>query len=252
MMILTKARRKIAKMVGGASAFEASPVRDNSLDSPLWNVSGMGDAFELKWNGIPCVFTLSTGRVGTMTLAAMLRSSQTVQAVHEPFPRLLRLAYLAFMEDPGQTRDPDRWQMAVDTARSEMIWGAYRNGKIHFETSNRVTFLAPTLARLYPGSKFIFLHRDPLAIIRSGIARGWYAGNSWDWARITPRPDDPSHQLWPSMSQSEKIAWYWAVTNAYCLAFVEKISPERCLVVRSELFLVVESKKSPNCFTSWG
>jgi len=45
----------------------------------------------------PAIFTLSTGRAGTQTLAALLALSTNLLAFHEPAPKLYGLGQLAYL-----------------------------------------------------------------------------------------------------------------------------------------------------------
>jgi hypothetical protein len=184
-------------------------------------------AHAAHWKDVPCVFTLSTGRSGTATLAMLLDCSPFVEARHEPQPRLLRLSREAFQNGATTSNGEDGWDLALEAARSDLVWHAYQRGQAYVETSNRLTYLAPMLSRYFTDSKFILLHRHPLDVIRSGLRRAWYQGHPWDWARIQPREGDPFFEHWEELSSEEKIAWYWAAVNGEALRVVAPLSPGR-------------------------
>jgi hypothetical protein len=184
-------------------------------------------AHAARWRGVSCVFTLSTGRSGTATLALLLDRSPFVEARHEPRPRLLRLSRAAFQNDATAPHGADGWDLVLEAARNDLVWHAYQRGQVYLETSNRLTYLAPMLGRYFADSTFIFLHRDPLEVIRSGLRRAWYQGHPWDWARIQPRDDDPTLEHWEGLSAEEKIAWYWAAVNRDVLRFLTSLSRDR-------------------------
>jgi Sulfotransferase family len=190
-------------------------------------------AHAARWRGVSCVFTLSTGRSGTATLATLLDHSPFVEARHEPRPRLLRLSREAFQRTATASDGDEGWDLVVEAARSDLVWHAYQRGQVYVETSNRLTYLAPMLGRYFSDSKFISLHRDPLEVIRSGLRRGWYQGHPWDWARIEPRDDDPILHHWAAFSAEEKIAWYWMAVNRDTLRFLGTLPRERWIELPS-------------------
>jgi len=191
-------------------------------------VAGLAEAYARGWDGCPCVFVLSTGRVGTQTLAALLDLSLDISASHEPEPRLIRASFEAFTEGDRQTAD-DRWSAIVLAARDDLICDANSRGQIYVETNNRLTFLAPTLAKVFPASKFIHLHRHPYEVIRSAMQRRFYQGNGWDFARIRPRAGDPVAAKWSTLSAIEKCAWYWATIDGESQAFLQRLPESRRL-----------------------
>jgi hypothetical protein len=186
-------------------------------------------AHAARWRYVSCVFTLSTGRSGTATLAMLLDRSPFVEARHEPRPRLLRLSHEAFQKDTTDPYGERGWDLVLEAARSDLVWHAYQRGQVYVETSNRLTYLAPMLARYFTDSTFIFLHRHPVDVIRSGLRRAWYQGHPWDWARIQPREDDPFFEQWEGFSAEEKIAWYWVAVNRDVLSFLSVLSSDRWL-----------------------
>lgn len=197
----------------------------------------IGDAYERGWSNIPCTFALSTGRAGTQTLATLLDQSLYLRAVHEPAPRLVQASYDAFM-DADAPDWLDRWTRFVRATRDDLILEAARAGQIYVETNNRMSLLAPALAEAFPDSSFLFVHRHPLKVIRSSMRRGAYQGSgmAWNFARPEPRPSDPYHERWSSLSPVEKEAWRWARLNEDALQFLASLPPDRGLRFSSESF----------------
>jgi hypothetical protein len=191
-------------------------------------------AYRNQWKGLRCVFALSTGRVGTKTLARLLDQSAGVTGVHEPPPLLLRQSKEAYEHVDEQWEGSDKWKAVVEAARADMVCAANAQGRVYAETSNRLTYFAPTLAEFFPDSKFVFIHRQPLAVISSGMRRGWYVDHSWDWARIQPRAGDRYHDVWEGLSQVEKIAWYWRSVNEFSMYFGRTVPRERWLRLAAE------------------
>lgn len=88
-------------------------------------------------------------------------------------------------------------------------------------------YLAPLIAALYPCSKFIFIHRHPADVGRSGMRRGWYVDHPWDSARITPRQHDPALAQWSAWDQFEKVCWLWKEANEFIIEFLRTLSQRR-------------------------
>jgi hypothetical protein len=201
--------------------------------APVQSTITLGELQDRRWAGVPCLFALSTGRVGTATLAAILNSSPKIAAIHEPTPRLLNASLRAYQSTAAGLDDMGEAAFAIDAARAEFVWRSLQKGKIYAETNNRLTFLAPALSKFFPESKFVLLHRHPVEVIRSGFRRGWYAGHVWDWARIQPVPGSTYADSWAEMTQIQKIAWYWMEINRFSLECLSRLSADRAMTVDS-------------------
>ena len=197
----------------------------------------LGKAYEQEWQDLACVFALSTGRTGTQTLAAMLRLSPQVVAQHEPAPRLVKATFDAYMEaqDEGWI---EKWTPFMLATRDDFVLEANAKGKVYVESNNRLTYVAPAVMAAFPASKFIFSHRDPYKVIRSGMQRGAYQGpnKAWNFARIRPRKGEPSFTEWASLSPLEKEAWRWAQINQMAHAFFSTVPAERRMELPAATF----------------
>ena len=209
-------------------------------------------AYQSQWKGVQCAFTLSTGRAGTVTLAKLLGLAPSIYALHEPSPALLKASQQAYMCGDSQVRDPAAWDLIIDVARAEMVWDAHVRKRIYVETNNRATYLAPTLARFFPESKFILLHRSPLQVIQSEVERGAYVANSWDEYRVTPTATDPYFDQWGDMSALEKTAWCWQAVYRFSLNFVDTLPEERKLSVASEALFASDPQTLRGIFDFFG
>lgn len=210
-------------------------------DIPRAELPGdLDKAYATGWRGVRAVFGLSTGRAGTRTLAALLARSPDADAHHEPYPRLVKASFDAYLS-PGEER---LWEAVVLAARDDLVWAAHREGKIYIETSNRLSYLAGPLSRAFPASRFIHLHRHPYEMVRSALRRGFYQGHPWDFARIVPRPGDPERERWPEMTPLEKSAWNWARVNRAALDFLATLPADRRLSLPSQdLFLLGDATR---------
>lgn len=209
----TIAQRLLASSSGGHKPFLAS----------------MAEGYATGFAGCPCVFTLSTGRVGTETLTAVLDQSPHIIATHEPAPILVEPSYAAYMTNG----DEERWVAVVASARGESVVEACQAGKIYAETNNRMTYMAKALSSAFPSSKFIHLHRHPYEVIHSGLRRSYYKTHPWDFARIRPRPGEEFAEQWDDMPPLEKVAWYWRAVNQHAIDSMEALPDSRRFVLRS-------------------
>lgn len=197
-------------------------------------VSRLEEAYARGWAGCPCVFVLSTGRVGSQTLTALLALSPDVVSEHEPFPRLVKASFDAYMEE-GDIALSEKWREVVYAARDDLLCEANRRGKIYVESNNRLTYLAPVLAACFPASKFVHLHRHPYDVVRSAMRRGYYESHNWDFARVRPRPGEPLAAEWESLPRLEKCGWFWSRINEETRSFLDALAPERRLDLRADL-----------------
>ncbi|MEX2286731.1 MAG: sulfotransferase [Planctomycetaceae bacterium] len=191
------------------------------------------------WRAARCCFVPSTGRTGSRTLTSLLDLSPQVRAFHEPAPQLLAESRQAFSEI---FKDPQQFARIFAAAKSTEIGIARLKGQLYAETSNRLTFFAPVIARLLPNSLFIHLHRHPVDVVRSGMRRGWYCNHPWDAHRIAPGPGDAAFAAWPGWDAFAKTCWYWSIINEFALDAQEQIAPERWLTVQFDEFMDVESE----------
>lgn len=190
-------------------------------------------AYATGWQEYPCVFVLSTGRGGTETLTALATLSPSIVASHEPRPRLIKASFDAYMAGEGLGGHA-HWRDLVLAARDDLVWGATQKGKVYVETNNRLTYLAPVLAEVFPASRFIHVYRDPYAFVRSAMRRRYFDGHNWDFARVRPRPDDPLASRWDTLPKVECCAWLWWRTNHDARTWMATLPASRRLSLRSE------------------
>jgi hypothetical protein len=180
-----------------------------------------------------CLFVLSTGRVGTATLAALLGLAKNIFTYHEPEPLLYGLSKLSY-EYSDNTDVSKVLQEAFFVARHELMERSLDYGMGYIESSPQATFLAPYIQKVVPDVRFIHLVRDPRDVVRSGMRRKWYEGHGADKTRIIPRPGSSAGREWESYSAFKKNLWLWNETNSWILQFTSGVPAERILLLRSE------------------
>lgn len=196
-------------------------------------------AYATGWRDYPCVFVLSTGRGGTETLTALAALSPTIAPTHEPWPRLIKASFDAYMAGGNVAADA-HWQELALAARDDFVRGAAREGRTYLETNNRMAYLAPALATVFPASRFIHVYRNPFAFVRSAMRRRYYDGHNWDFARVRPRSEDPLASRWETLPKLECCAWLWYRTNADVRDWMATLPPARRLSMRAEDLFVGE------------
>lgn len=182
------------------------------------------------------VFFLSTGRSGTAFLAKLFESDPGVHAVHEPKPRLFQERLDVF-----HTGDllANRWRSTLRSGRARRINAIAAAGRTYVETSAFLSFFTPVLHQMMPAAKFVYIHRHPGEVVRSGMRRRWYDGHPNDHTRLCP-PASLAGVDWGSMTPFEKICWYWNAYNEQCLNCLQLIEAGRKLIIPFEEMMTVE------------
>ncbi len=184
-------------------------------------------------NTNPCIFVLSTGRVGTVTLSALINLSPSILSFHEPHPLLYKMSKRAY-QTGGLAGCEGIWDDVFMSLRTELIESALASGVGYVETSPQCTFLATAIYRTIPNVKFIHMVGHPATVVRSGMRRGWYAGHSADATRIVPKDDSDIAKHWLDMTQLEKNAWLWSETNKWIFEFTSTLPQEKYKFLKSE------------------
>jgi hypothetical protein len=180
----------------------------------------------------PCVFTLSTGRAGTRTLASLLSLSTATLSYHEPKPLLYGLSQLSYLY--GNKSCSDFIKEAFLIARKFHLDCTLSSRKGYVETSPQATFIAPIIHNVVPGSKFVHIIRDPKDFIRSGMRRRWYVDHPMDTTRIKPPPGSKLSSEWQFWSPFRKIIWLWQETNLWIDQFINTLGNKNCLFLHAE------------------
>lgn len=177
------------------------------------------------------VFVLSTGRVGSMTLARLLELTPNIRVLHEPSPKLFMLSKANYHNNLEALEFS---KSIFWTVREELINEALKIGQGYVETSPQATFFAPVIQKAIPSVKFIHLVRHPADIVISGMRRNWFGGHPSDKTRITPRDNSKFYHDWSNMSQFKKNAWLWTETNDWILNFLKTVPNNQQLMVTAE------------------
>ncbi len=155
-----------------------------------------------------------------------------------------------------------RYLGAVDAAQTRNVldetFGAavrHAQGTHWGDSSNKLSWLIPDLAALFPQARFVHLVRDGRKVAssyfhklgaetyddRSNVAlQDWYDGKGsapppekpyW-WP--VPRRDDPMADAFRRFDQFERICWHWAQINRVALDALASLPRDRTLFVKLE------------------
>jgi len=181
----------------------------------------------------PCVFFLSTGRVGTKTIAALASLSKHIIGFHEPKPKLYGLSNICY-KTFEENKNHELLKEAFLTARRDLFQYTHSFGKGYVETSPQVTFLAPIIHSVIPEAKFVHVVRDPRNFIRSGMRRRWYVDHPMDETRIKPPANSKLNDEWQNWSPYRKIIWLWQETNLWIDKFMNTLGHGKRLFLHVE------------------
>lgn len=223
-----------------------------SMRSLAWRLGNLWDGLEADWQLHRCAFVLSTGRSGTDTLHRLWGLSDAIDAHHEPWPTLTRERQQALHD---LHRCQDHYWNIFAAARGHAISRARRAGRVYAESSARMTFLAPALLERMPNTAFVFLHRHPSLVVRSGMRRGWYRNHPDDATRIRPAPGSEAGSRWATMSRFERICWYWDAYNRFVLDWLDGLPPsaqQRIFMVASADLFSADARALQQVFAAAG
>ena len=185
----------------------------------------------------PCVFVLSTGRVGSETIKKLLALSKNTTVFHEPRPELFSLSKTAYQLQNDYRKSPLLKEALLEgfwIGRRDLFRFVRGSNRGYVETGPDTTFLADILAEKLPYTRFVHLVRNPCDVIYSAMRRKWYDGHNYDTYRIQPIPGTVYADKWENFSAFEKNVWLWTETNRWIHAFMNNLPDERKLFIHSE------------------
>lgn len=197
-------------------------------------------------------FVVSSGRSGTAMLHKALSAGGDIEMHHE------------YMVHIVQKLGVSRYMGLIDSAEATRALAETHGAAIHYSTaahwgdsSNKLSWLIPELAALFPRAKFVHLVRDGRKVAGSYFRK--LAGECYDdrsTAILQAFIDDPLHNpapppekkyWWPlpghadpctddfrSFSQFERMAWHWAEINRVIAAHLAALPAARRHIVRLE------------------
>jgi len=197
-------------------------------------------------------FIVSSGRSGTAMLHKALSAAPGVEMHHE---------YMVHIVQPLAVR---RYMDRVSAGEAQSVLHSTHAAAVHYseaaqwgDSSNKLSWLIPELAALFPEARFVHLVRDGRKVAGSYYRKLWrecyddrstaiLQAHADDPAR-NPAPPPEKKYWWPlprradsmayafrSFDQFGRIAWHWAEINRVILASLSTIPSERQHFVRLE------------------
>jgi hypothetical protein len=195
-------------------------------------------------------FIVSSGRSGTAMLHKALSAVAGVAMHHEYAVQVTQpLAvrrYLGLVGAEDTRAVLDATHGAAIRSSAAAHWG---------DSSNKLSWLIPDLAALFPAARFVHLVRDGRKVAGSyfrKLGAECYGDDAnaamqahYDGTAPAPPPEKP--YWWPvprrgdpmagpfrGFDQFERIAWHWAEINRVALEALAALPPERTLFTRLE------------------
>ena len=195
-------------------------------------------------------FIVSSGRSGTAMLHKALSAKPGVEMHHE---------YAVQITQPLAVK---RYLGLIDTAQTMAVLRETFGAAVHHsraahwgDSSNKLSWLIPDLAALFPDARFVHLVRDGRKVASSYLHKlgdenyddrsnaamqAHYDGKDLApppekkyWWPV-PRRDDPSAAAFRGFNQFQRIAWHWAEVNRVAQEALVALPTDRTLFVRLE------------------
>jgi hypothetical protein len=196
-------------------------------------------------------FIVSSGRSGTAMLHKALSTAPDLEMHHEYMVQITQplgvKRYLGLIGEEECRRTLHQTHGAAIHYSQKAQWG---------DSSNKLSWLIPDLATLFPEARFVHLVRDGRKVASSYFHK---LGDECYDDRSTailqahlddfhnPAPPPEKKYWWPlprkdsrdagrfrKFSQFERIAWHWAELNRVVQAELAGLAPERSLFIRLE------------------
>ena len=151
-------------------------------------------------------FVLSSGSCGSAYLVELLKANGIAEVYHEKKPDF----------------DVEGVQYYLDASNAEALEIAVKSTRatVWLESSNRLFAMTPVLKKVFPGAKFIHLHRDPKGIIKSTVNKTiWPDWFNSDRLRYSSRLAGDK-----SLTPFERTCHYWNNINRRILTDIASTS----------------------------
>ena len=167
---------------------------------------------ELPWSGFaptPFVQVLSPGRAGTRWLADVLLASTRHAVIHSQVGSLGEIGYLL---NHGRINDAEAFGAYLH-ARARALEFCHSSGCGLVDLDCKISPMVPGLMRRFAEMRCVVVLRDPLAFVKSGMARGYFRSLH---PQLLGHLSDPSRGEFAisgsdldDQSQARMIAWFW-------------------------------------------
>jgi len=150
-------------------------------------------------------FLIGSGRCGTLFVSSLLNQDPGATVRHEP------RGHPDLDSRPRARRDPAFADYYIEHYRKYVIYrDIVHTGKaIYGEVSSPLRCLGGALHRSFPHAHMMILARDGRDTVRSALNRQTALGFQAMHDPVRPLPGDPFQPRWTSLSNFEKICWWW-------------------------------------------
>lgn len=161
----------------------------------------------------PMFLITGLGRSGTVFLAELLDLIPNYAVYHETAAD--RDAMTTAYQDSAAAYQYLRTKRRFTVTGRILTTGCITYGEVN-------SYLRYHVEALMKDWNVTILHlvRDGRDVVRSMMNRQTYTErDSKHSGRITPRPDDPWYEAWPTMDRFARLCWYWSATNEHLLRY---------------------------------
>ena len=198
------------------------------------------------------VFIVSSGRSGTAMMERLLGANPNIEMHHEYMVHLVQPIACRFAM--GLCSETDVLKIVEQTYGAALH---YARKPLWGDSSNKLSWIVPVLARTFPTAKFVHLARDGRKVASSyfhKLANECYDDEAVRVLRahaarpdqVPPPPpekrywwplpcaDDPHAAAFWNYDQFQRIVWHWRAINAKILDGLTHVPPANRLFVRLE------------------
>lgn len=150
-------------------------------------------------------FLLGSGRCGTLFVSSLLNLDSSAIVRHEPRP------HPDMNSRPRARREPAFADYYIQHYRKYVIYRdiANLNKNTYGEVSSPLRCLGGALRRAFPHAHMMILTRDGRDTVRSALNRQMGRGFKATHDPVRPLAGDAFQSRWASMSNFEKVCWWW-------------------------------------------
>ena len=175
-----------------------------------------------------CVFVLSTGRAGSLSIAKGAQNIQSWRGTHESMPIASMLGFVRRKFKCGE-------KAIYSALKPRLEIAASTKGSNWLESDSRMFEFIKEISEILPQAKFIHLTRERESYLNSAQKKGGYgihsSKNMWNHFQILPSWENK----FALYTQRDKLKWYYDFVNETIIRDSAKhLSPESIMRINLE------------------